>query len=114
MTKRKQIDAQNPTDFAKHHQTGHFAHLIGGNRAHEYRTSTYFVYKSKMRTIPRKTDNMGRKRYFCSHWNDFVSRGTRSRHLQDLAATDEAFFDSDHNKVPSESDREDLGAFEDN
>ena len=41
---------------------------------------------------------MGRKRYFCSHWNDFVSRGTRSRHLQDLAATDEAFFDSDHIK----------------
>ena len=43
-----------------------------------------------------------------------MSRGTHSRHLQDLAATDEAFFDSDHNKVPSESDREDLGAFEDN
>ena len=67
-----------------------------------------------MRTIPRKMDNMGRKRYFCSHWNDFVSRGTRSRHLKDLAATDEAFFDSDHNKVPSVSDREDLGGFEDN
>ena len=67
-----------------------------------------------MRTIPRKIDNMGRKRYFCSHWNDFVSRGTRSRHLKDLAATDEAFFDSDHNKVPSESDWEDLGGFEDN
>jgi len=48
---------------------------------------------------------MGRKRYFCSHWNDFVSRGTRSRHLNDLAATDEAFFDSDQNKIPSESDR---------
>ena len=101
---------------AKHHQTGHFIHLIGGNRAREHRTLTYFVYKSKTRTVPRKTsDNMGKKRYFCSHCNDFVSRGTRSRHLKDLAATNEAFFDSDNSEVPSESDREDLiGAFEDN
>ena len=111
----KQNDAQNPADYAKHHQTGHFIHLIGGNRAREHRTLTYFVYKSKTRTVPRKTsDNMGKKRYFCSHCNDFVSRGTRSRHLKDLAATNEAFFDSDNSEVPSESDREDLGAFEDN
>ena len=43
-----------------------------------------------------------------------MSRGTRSRHLKDLAATNEAFFDSDNSEVPSQSDREDLGAFEDN
>ena len=43
-----------------------------------------------------------------------MSRGTRSRYLEDLAATDEAFFDSDYSKVPSKSDQEVLGAFVDN
>ena len=82
-TKCKQNDVQNPVDYAKHHQTGHFIHLTGGNRACEHSTLTYFVYKCKTHTIPRKTsDNMGRKRYFCSHCNDFVSRSTRSRHLK--------------------------------
>ena len=105
-TNRKQNDAQNPADYAKHHQTGHFIHLIGGNRAREHRTLTYFVYKSKTRTVPRKTsDNMGKKRYFCSHCNDFVSRGTRSRHLKDLAATNEAFFDSDNTGASNDNFR---------
>lgn len=35
------------------------------------------------------------KRYFCSHCNDFVSRGTRSRHLRAIAATKERHYDSD-------------------
>ena len=64
-----------------------------------------------MRTVPRKTlDNVGRKRYFCIHCNDFVSGSTRSRDLKQLAATDEAFFDRNNSEVPSESDWEDLGA----
>ncbi|KAK2548601.1 hypothetical protein P5673_031199 [Acropora cervicornis] len=38
---------------------------------------------------------MGKKRYFCSHCNDYVSRGTRSNHLKELAEANGSFYDTD-------------------
>lgn len=60
--------------------------------------------------------NMGEKRYFCSHCNDFVSRGTRSNHLRQLTEENETTYDTDNSDLDSESfdpdpcafDREDL------
>lgn len=45
---------------------------------------------------------MGKKRYFCSHCNDFVSRGTRTRHLKEIAATNETSYDSDSSDFDGE------------
>ena len=33
---------------------------------------------------------MGKKRHYCSHYGDFVSRGTRSRHLKQIAERKES------------------------
>ena len=62
---------------------------------------------------------MDKKRYFCSHCNDFVSRGTRSRHLQVISAAKETLSDSDSdcsdynsNSVHGECAFEDNIAFE--
>ena len=38
---------------------------------------------------------MGTKRYLCSHCNYFVTRGTRSRHLNEITATSEASCETD-------------------
>lgn len=38
---------------------------------------------------------MEKKRYFCSHCNDFVSRGTRSIQLQVISAAKGTLCDSD-------------------
>ena len=38
---------------------------------------------------------MGKKRYFCSHCNDYVSRGTRSNHLKELAEANGSSYDTD-------------------
>ena len=38
---------------------------------------------------------MGKKRYFCSHCNDYVSRGTRSNHLKQLAEANGSSYDTD-------------------
>lgn len=45
---------------------------------------------------------MGTKRYFCSHCNDFVSRGTRSRHLNEITATSEASCETDASDLEDE------------
>ena len=46
---------------------------------------------------------MGEKRYFCSHCNDFVSRGTRSNHLKEMAEANETSYDTDNSDLDSES-----------
>ena len=46
---------------------------------------------------------MGEKRYFCSHCNDFVSRGTRSNHLKEMAEANETSNDTDNSDLDSES-----------
>lgn len=38
---------------------------------------------------------MGKKRYFCSHCNDYVSRGTQSNHLKELAEGNGTSYDTD-------------------
>ena len=38
---------------------------------------------------------MEKKRYFCSHCNDYVSRGTRSNHLKELAEANGSFYHTD-------------------
>ena len=38
---------------------------------------------------------MGKKRYFCSHCNDYVSRSTRSNHLKQLAEANGSSYDTD-------------------
>lgn len=38
---------------------------------------------------------MGKKRYFCSHCNDYVSQGMRSNHLKGLAEANGSFYDTD-------------------
>lgn len=45
---------------------------------------------------------MSTKRYFCSHCNDFVSRGTRSRHLNEITATSEASCETDASDLEDE------------
>ena len=46
---------------------------------------------------------MGKKRYFCSHCNDYVSRSTRSRHLKEIATTSGTSYDTDNSDLESES-----------
>ena len=41
---------------------------------------------------------MGKKRYFCSHCNDYVSRGTRSNHLKELAEANGSSYDTDNSE----------------
>ena len=41
---------------------------------------------------------MGMERYFCSHCNDFVSRGTQSNDLKELAEANGSFYDTDHSE----------------
>lgn len=38
---------------------------------------------------------MEKKGYFCSHCNDYVSRGTRSNHLKELAEANGSSYDTD-------------------
>ena len=38
---------------------------------------------------------MGKKIYFCSHCNDYVSRGMRSNHLKELAEANGSCYDTD-------------------
>ena len=38
----------------------------------------------------------------CSHCNDFVSRGTRSRHLNEITATSEASCETDGSDLEDE------------
>lgn len=51
---------------------------------------------------------MGKKRYYCSHCDDFVSRGTRSRHLKQIAERKEIASESDNNSddIDRETDSE--------
>ena len=42
---------------------------------------------------------MGRKRYYCSHCDDFVSRGTRSRHLKQIAARKESASEAESDSI---------------
>ena len=42
---------------------------------------------------------MGEKRYFCSNCNDFVSRGTRSNHLKEMADANETSYDTDNSDL---------------
>ena len=42
---------------------------------------------------------MGRKRYYCSHCDDFVSRGTRSRHLKQIAERKESVSEAESDSI---------------
>ena len=42
---------------------------------------------------------MGRKRYYCSHCDDFVSRGTRSRHLKQIAERKESASEAESDSI---------------
>lgn len=42
---------------------------------------------------------MGRKRYYCSHCDDFVSRGTRSRHLKQIAGRKESASEAESDSI---------------
>ena len=42
---------------------------------------------------------MGRKRYYCSHCDDFVSRGTRSRHLKQIAEREESASEAESDSI---------------
>ena len=42
---------------------------------------------------------MGRKRYYCNHCNDFVSRSTRSRHLKQIAERKESASEAESDSI---------------
>ena len=42
---------------------------------------------------------MGRKRYYCTHCDDFVSRGTRSRHLKQIAERKESASEAESDSI---------------
>ena len=42
---------------------------------------------------------MGRKRYYCSHCDDFVSQSTRSRHLKQLAERKESVSEAESDSI---------------
>jgi len=42
---------------------------------------------------------MGRKRYYCRHCDDFVSRGTRSRHLKQIAEREESASEAESDSI---------------
>ena len=42
---------------------------------------------------------MGRKRYYCSHCDDFVIRGTRSRHLKQIAERTESASEAESDSI---------------
>jgi len=42
---------------------------------------------------------MGRKRYYCSHCDDFVSRGTRSRHPKQIAEREESASEAESDSI---------------